>query len=351
MAMARTDQNPRGTMDHQQPVAATDTGPDADHNAEVRPGAGAAADEGTPARPSASFDPTPYLRQLRGRGGGQDYLDVKWRLLWLRKEHPDAEIMTEHVQIEPTLAIFKATVSLPTGGKATGYGSETAGDFGDFIEKAETKAIGRALNALGYGAQFGERGGEEADDRVASPSPAARPPAARPRPVVSPSDGAATSVVAKPPPESESEAAVAGDRAATSDDAPAPLDFAAGRDRAGQRPPSLPSHPEPMPAATAPSDQSAVPELPAPLAVPRGRKATEPVTAPTDESGGEGKVEAAAEGVDADLADYSWTAFWPWARALGLNGPKAVEALIGEATAGFTPLQLRERILTARNES
>ena len=85
-----------------------------------------------------------------------DYLDVKWRLLWLRKEHPDAEIVTELVQHDPQMAIFKATVTVPTGGKATGYGSETASDFPDFIEKAETKAIGRALNALGYGAQFGD---------------------------------------------------------------------------------------------------------------------------------------------------------------------------------------------------
>jgi hypothetical protein len=99
--------------------------------------------------------------------------------------------VTEHVRIEPTLAIFKATVSLPTGGKATGYGSETSGDFGDFIEKAETKAIGRALNALGYGAQFGDRAAEEGEApaapfgaggpaRPASPPPAARPRAAAP---------------------------------------------------------------------------------------------------------------------------------------------------------------------------
>ena len=141
-------------------------------------------------RGAAGFDPTPYLRQLRGRGGGgQDYLDVKWRLLWLRREHPDAEILTEHVQIEPTAAIFKATVTLPTGGRATGYGSETAGDFGDFIEKAETKAIGRALNALGYGAQFGERGEEEA---AAGPRPVSAPPA-RPTP---------TAVAAPPRPRS-----------------------------------------------------------------------------------------------------------------------------------------------------
>lgn len=101
------------------------------------------------------FDPTPHLRQLRGRGGqGQDYLDVKFRLLWLRKEHPDAVIETEHIELTGARAIFRATARLPTGGIATGYGSETPEDFGDYIEKAETKAIGRALNALGYGAQY-----------------------------------------------------------------------------------------------------------------------------------------------------------------------------------------------------
>ena len=130
--------------------------------------------EDGPSRQRGDFDPTPYLRQLRGRGGGE-YLDVKWRLLWLRKEHPDATIVTDLVQHDPQMAIFKATVTLPTGGMATGYGSETASDFPDFIEKAETKAIGRALNALGYGAQFGDRAEEPTPMRDAQPSgPASR---------------------------------------------------------------------------------------------------------------------------------------------------------------------------------
>ena len=135
------------------------------------------------ARSGGSFDPTPYMRQLRGRGGSSDYLDVKWRLLWLRREHPDAEIVTDLVRFEPTLAIFKATVTLPTGGRASGYGSETATDFGDFIEKAETKAIGRALNALGYGAQFTEPGDDEpAADRQSASAPR-RDAAPEPAPV------------------------------------------------------------------------------------------------------------------------------------------------------------------------
>src|SRR5918998_2599817 len=138
-------------------------------------------DDGSVQR-GTGFDPTPYLRQLRGRAGGADYLDVKWRLLWLRKEHPDAEIVTELVQHDPQMAIFKATVTVPTGGKATGYGSETASDFPDFIEKAETKAIGRALNALGYGAQFGEsqRSEDPAPDRAPAQPGRQAAPAARP---------------------------------------------------------------------------------------------------------------------------------------------------------------------------
>jgi hypothetical protein len=98
------------------------------------------------------FDPTQYLSNFDGR----DYLEVKWRLLWLRSQHPDARMTTEIVQHneEGGFALFRAEVELPTGGKATGWGSETVRDFHDYIEAAETKALGRALAALGFGTQF-----------------------------------------------------------------------------------------------------------------------------------------------------------------------------------------------------
>jgi hypothetical protein len=99
-----------------------------------------------------TFDASKYLTDLHGR----DYLEVKWRLLWLRTEHPDAAIETELVKHEDGLALFRARASIRGGGEATGWGSETADDFGDYIEKAETKALGRALAALGYGTQFCE---------------------------------------------------------------------------------------------------------------------------------------------------------------------------------------------------
>jgi hypothetical protein len=60
----------------------------------------------------------------------------------------------EHVEISPDSAIFRATVTIPGAGSATDYGSETPKDFGDYIEKAATKALGRALAQLGYGTQF-----------------------------------------------------------------------------------------------------------------------------------------------------------------------------------------------------
>ncbi len=99
-----------------------------------------------------TFDASKYLTDLNGR----DYLEVKWRLLWLRTEHPDAVVETELVKHDAELALFRARVAVPGSGEATGWGSETADDFEDFIEKAETKALGRALAALGFGTQFCE---------------------------------------------------------------------------------------------------------------------------------------------------------------------------------------------------
>jgi hypothetical protein len=123
------------------------------------------------------FDASKHLTKLKGK----DYLEVKFRLQWLRTEQPDAVIDTklmEHTFGE--FALFKATVSIPEKGMATGWGSETPRDFNDYIEKAETKAIGRALAALGYGTQFCEdhdfgNGAQTAEPKVVD-SPVERRP-------------------------------------------------------------------------------------------------------------------------------------------------------------------------------
>ena len=96
------------------------------------------------------FDAAKHITKVSGR----DYLEVKWRLVWLRSEHPNAQIETELMHHERNSAVFRARVVLPSGASATGWGSEAADDFGDYLEKAETKALGRALAALGFGTQF-----------------------------------------------------------------------------------------------------------------------------------------------------------------------------------------------------
>ena len=75
--------------------------------------------------------------------------------------------------------IFRAIVKDGQGGTATGTKSEKAASFPDFIEKAETGAIGRALAALGYGTQFT---GDEWDEahRIVD-SPVDRHPASTPK--------------------------------------------------------------------------------------------------------------------------------------------------------------------------
>ena len=126
------------------------------------------------------FNPNDHLMQIKGRNGISDYLPVQWRLVWLRSVYPSASLETEMIhldldrEVETTievwneekqqaekvvkrskgLAIFKAIVKDGQGGVGMGTKSETAANFPDFIEAAETGAIGRALASLGFGTQF-----------------------------------------------------------------------------------------------------------------------------------------------------------------------------------------------------
>jgi hypothetical protein len=125
--------------------------------------------------------------QLKSRDGSKDYLPVQWRLVWFREQCPQGTIETEECEVdldremeEETYgwnsekrrsekiikrargyARFRAVVTDGRGGRATGTKSESAASFPDFVEKAETGAIGRALAALGYGTQFAPELNEE----------------------------------------------------------------------------------------------------------------------------------------------------------------------------------------------
>src|SRR5437763_15265620 len=126
------------------------------------------------------FNPANHLMQIKNRNGSADYLPVQWRLVWFREQCPQGMIETEMILLDLDreteeegyawnndtrrsekvikrangIAIFRAVVKDGKGGIAIGTKSEKAASFADFLEKAETGAIGRALAALGYGTQF-----------------------------------------------------------------------------------------------------------------------------------------------------------------------------------------------------
>jgi len=122
------------------------------------------------------FNPNKYIMNMRGK----DYLEVKWRIVWFRDEHPSGAIVTELASTDPV--VMKAIISDEEGRiLATGYGTpKTQGiASGRPFEGAETAAIGRALAVAGYGTQFtGEDEGEHlADSPTTKPAKVTAPPA------------------------------------------------------------------------------------------------------------------------------------------------------------------------------
>ncbi|HHW70670.1 MAG TPA: hypothetical protein GX392_04930 [Clostridiales bacterium] len=86
-----------------------------------------------------------------------DYLEVKWRMVWFRTENTERTctiVKDKILDTERQFAYFELEVTDSKGNTEIGVGSETGSDFRDYIEKAYTKAYGRALSALGYGTQF-----------------------------------------------------------------------------------------------------------------------------------------------------------------------------------------------------
>lgn len=123
------------------------------------------------------FNPSEHLLNIGTDKKPRMYLETKYRLVWLREQEPDAQITTEILQLDldrevtaevfewdevqrksvkvvkhgKGMVIFKATIKLANGAVGTGTKMEVQPAFGDWLEKAETGAIGRALASLGYG--------------------------------------------------------------------------------------------------------------------------------------------------------------------------------------------------------
>jgi len=113
------------------------------------------------------FNPEKYLTKLPMRRKNPktnawetsyaDYLEVKWRMVWFRSENIEntkTVILDKIIDLDRNFAYFELQVTDSKGNVEVGVGSETGEDFHDYIEKAYTKAYGRALAALGYGTQF-----------------------------------------------------------------------------------------------------------------------------------------------------------------------------------------------------
>lgn len=95
------------------------------------------------------------LMQIKGK----DYLNVAYRIQWLSDDVPEYTIKTEFLKLDETIAVARATVTIlgaesEVCRSSTATKSETPQGFADYIEKAETSAIGRALAMLGFGTQF-----------------------------------------------------------------------------------------------------------------------------------------------------------------------------------------------------
>ena len=134
-----------------------------------------------------TFNPNEHVIQLKSKSGSADYLPVQWRLVWFREKCPNGTIETEMLLLDPDreteeeayawnsetrrsekvikrangFAVFRTIAKDGKGGVATGTKSEKAASFPDYIEKAETGSVGRALAALGYGTQFAPELNEE----------------------------------------------------------------------------------------------------------------------------------------------------------------------------------------------
>jgi hypothetical protein len=111
------------------------------------------------------FDPMKYMLklpkhkkvslpngQVRFEKTEADYLPVAARIAWFRKEHMYWSIITEIEHLANKAVVMKATIKDSFGNViATARKKETEIGFPDYIEKAETGAIGRALAMCGYG--------------------------------------------------------------------------------------------------------------------------------------------------------------------------------------------------------
>ena len=110
------------------------------------------------------FEPKDYLRKEASEDGISMYLDTKYRLLWYRLMYPKGKIIKIPKTLNKDYATFEARIyadvndapeNFLANGFASRYRDDTNEQFGmNFVEMAETAALGRALKDAGFGTQF-----------------------------------------------------------------------------------------------------------------------------------------------------------------------------------------------------
>lgn len=98
------------------------------------------------------MNPADFLINLKGK----PYLPVAGRIAIIRSENKPYSIKTTPLQIdmEQGFAVFQAEVWLDGILLGMGTKQESKKDFPDFVEKAETGSIGRALAISGFGTMY-----------------------------------------------------------------------------------------------------------------------------------------------------------------------------------------------------
>lgn len=210
-----------------------------------------------------------------------DAARIRQRLRALRSRYPGMVLTTQLTHIHDDQVVIRAELSLPDGSSVSAYAAEpsdSAGMLDGAIELAEQRATTRALDLLGLG-------------DVPAATTRTEP---RPAPVAERTDENAPPVV----------------------DA---LRRASVRRRAEERPPVAVDEP----VAEAGSSE---PEVP-PESEPAQEEPAAPRPEPADEP---------------DMADYTWTHFWTWARANNLSTKGQVEQRIGRQIDNLTPRDVRQ---------
>ena len=278
------------------------------------------------------FDAEHALQVLLQAGVADSAEAALLRVILLRRDYPDAQIVTDLVQHEGRAdsgMIVRATITLPTGAMACGYADSDAGNESSGLEETERRAIGRALDILGHTVIVAQsttveapRAPERQSTQVAATGVTVTAPptsnALRSEPELD--EEADTQPVSPPEP-------VSGQ--AQSQPQPPSVVDAMRRANLRRRPQGGPAGPQEEDLPPEDTFRAPPPMRQRPESTPPPSSAAAPAVT--------------SEEKEPALEDYSWTAFWRVARPQGFNKVK-VEERIGRSIDGMTPIQVREAL-------